>query len=104
MSNRITQYAAMVRAKRASIGDTALDGTSWDDAEKNLDINHFERVAYQNAQARSHAMGKLTTDEAMVVYRAIGEVGSSKNGGWSKGTDYALKVTVTKLMGELLLK
>tara|TARA_Y100000310_G_C20392207_1_gene673365 strand:+ start:45 stop:365 length:321 start_codon:yes stop_codon:yes gene_type:complete len=102
MGNRIEKYIAMVRAKQAEIGDVSLDGTPWDEAERNLDIDHLERVAYQNAQARAFASGVLTQDEAMIVYRSIGEVGSSKNGGWAAGVDYATKVTVTNLIGQLI--
>jgi len=102
MANRIEKYIAMVRAKQAELGDVALNGSSWEEAERNLDIDHLERVAYQNAQSRAFAMGVLSKDEAMIVYRAIGEVGSGKNGGWSAGVDYATKVTVTNLIGELI--
>ena len=101
MANRIATYITMVRAKQAEIGEP-LNGGTWEEAENDLDIDHLERIAYQNAQAQAFASGVLTQDEAMIVYRAIGEVGSSKNGGWTAGVDYATKVAVTNLVGQLL--
>lgn len=70
------------------------------DAE--MAVEAFEHFAYQEQQARAHVSGKLTADEAMIVYRALGEVGSASNGGWAAGTDLATKVSVTLLMGELV--
>lgn len=102
MGNRITKYAAMVQGKIDALDGIGLDGTPLDIAERDLDISHMERAAYQNAQARAFAMGRLTKDEAMTVYRAIGEVGTSKNGGWAADTNYAMKATVTNLIGQLL--
>ena len=66
-------------------------------------ITFQEHVAYQQAQVQAHASEKLTTDEAHVVYRALGEVYNANNEGWSAGADLATKVVVTQLMGELML-
>lgn len=104
MANRVEAHAATVRAAIASgqkvdgsgpIGDTAK-------LDADLAVTFSEHVAYQNAQARAHAAGILTPEEATTVYRALGEVGSEANGGWARGTDLALKVTVTTLMGSLV--
>lgn len=70
--------------------------------EKSLDVAFDEHFAYQEAQALAHAMGKLSQEDAMVIYRALGEVGSEKNGGWALGTDKATKVVVTLAMHELI--
>lgn len=104
MANRVEDHAATVREAIASgrkvdgsgpIGDTAAL-----DAE--LAVTFAEHAAYQDAQARAHLNGVITTDEAQTIYRALGEYGSEANGGWSKGTDLALKVTVTTVIGQLL--
>lgn len=65
-------------------------------------VEPFEHFAYQEQQGRAHVSGKLTADEAMIVYRALGECGSASNGGWATGTDLPTKVSVTMLMGELV--
>jgi hypothetical protein len=67
-------------------------------------VEFDEHFAFQQAQARAHVEQRLTTDEAQVVYVALGEVGSQSNGGWAAGTDTATKVAVTLAMGELLRK
>ena len=72
--------------------------------DENCAISFDDHFAYQNAQARAHAMGLLTPDEAQIVYRALGEVGSDTNGGWANETDTTTKVVVTRLIGELLEK
>lgn len=97
MANRITKHVASVRTKLADIG---VDASAKLDAEMAVDFS--EHFAFQNAQARAHVEGKLTTEEAQTVYIALGEVGSDANGGWSAGTDLATKVSVTMLMGQLL--
>jgi hypothetical protein len=69
-----------------------------------LAVTFEEHFQYQQLQARAHVMGNLTTDEAQIVYVALGEVGSPENGGWAAETTLATKVVVTQLMGELLEK
>lgn len=80
----------------------ALEPAKRDHLEASMDVEAFEHFAYQEEQARAHASGKLTADEAMIVYVALGENGSSANGGWAKDTDLATKVIVTQLMSELV--
>ena len=67
-----------------------------------MDVTAAEHFAYQEAQARAHASGRLSAGEAMIVYRALGETGSRGNGGWAAGTDLPTKVAATLLMGELI--
>ena len=97
--NRITRHIAGVRAKFDALTpkqQTELDAT--------MAVEFNEHFGFQQAQARAHAEGKLTTDEAQIVYIALGEVGSPDNGGWAAGTDTPTKVSVTMLMGELLAR
>lgn len=104
MVNRIETHAATVREAIAS--GLKVDGSGpigdVDKLNAELAVTFAEHAAYQDAQARAHASGKITTEEAQVIYRALGEIGSTSNGGWAKGTDLALKVTVTTLMGQLI--
>lgn len=95
--NRLAKHIEALKPKIA-----ALDTEARERLEASMAVEPFEHFAYQEQQARAHVSGKLTADEAMIVYRALGEVGSSKNGGWATGTDLATKVSVTLLMGELV--
>ena len=72
--------------------------------DANCAVTFDEHFAYQNAQARAHASGLLTPEEAQIIYMALGEVGSEANGGWASETDTTTKVVVTRLVGELLEK
>lgn len=95
--NRLAAHITMIQKR--------LDGLDADQVAKldaDMAVEAFEHFAYQEAQARAHVSGKLTADEAMIVYRALGENGSAKNGGWAADTNTATKVSVTLLMGELV--
>jgi hypothetical protein len=106
MGNRIADHAQTVRdaiaAGRKVDGSGTLDASSLPALDASLAVDFAEHAAYQTAQARAHASGKITTEEAFTVYAALGEIGSAANGGWAQGTDLALKVTVTTLIGQLI--
>jgi|HubBroStandDraft_4_1064222.scaffolds.fasta_scaffold04058_5 hypothetical protein len=97
MPNRVSAAIQRTRTKLATLTPEQRARLN-----SNMDLTFHEHFEYQNQQAQAHAMGKLSADEAMIVYRALGEVGSSKNGGWASGTDLATKIVVTQLIGELL--
>jgi hypothetical protein len=97
--NRLTATVDTVRAKMAD-----LSAEDQENLDREMAVDFSEHFAYQETQARAHAEGVLSTDEAQVVYVALGEVGSPANGGWASGTDTATKVAVTLLMGELLAR
>lgn len=97
--NRITPAIAKMQSRIE-----ALTPEKRANLDAGMAVEPFEHAAFQNAQAHALAAGNLTFDEAMVIYRALGEVGSSRNGGWASGTDLATKVIVTQVMGELLAK
>jgi hypothetical protein len=97
MTNRIANSIAALQPRIE-----ALDSETRKRLDSGTAIEFDEHFAYQNAQAAAHAQGKLTADEAMIVYRALGAVRSDSNGGWSARTDLATKVIVTKLISELL--
>lgn len=106
MANRIAD--AIDRARNAFRNGRKLDGSgpidpdAFDRIEPTLDVDFAEHAAYQDTQAWAHVSGILTTEEAQTIYVALGEVGSTKNGGWAAGTDLATKVVVTNVMRELL--
>jgi len=96
-SNRVARAIADIRGRLEVLEPekrTALNET--------LALENGEHFRFQNLQAEAHAMQKLTTDEALIVYESLGELGDLENGGWASGTDLATKIVVTQLMGELL--
>jgi len=95
--NRIAAAVERVSTKLAD-----LDAAKVSKLDAEMAVTFEEHYAFQNAQARAHVEQRLTTDEAQVIYIALGEVGSQKNGGWADGTSTATKVAVTLAMGELL--
>jgi hypothetical protein len=92
MANRVATAIERVRAN-----------PNLDKLAGGMAITFQEHVAYQHAQVRAHASERLTTEEAHIAYRALGEVYNANNEGWSAGTDLATTVVVTQLMGELML-
>ena len=56
-----------------------------------------EGPVYQDLQARAHAAGILTMDEAQTIYHALGGEGAH----WTEDTEPALRVVVTKTLAEL---
>lgn len=97
MANRLANHIAGIRVKLETLAPEAAANL-----DTEMAVDYSEHFAYQEEQARAHASGKLTADEALIVYNALGEVGSDANGGWAKGTDTATKVSVTLLMTELV--
>ena len=51
---------------------------------------------------QAHASGTLSTDEALVIYQALGESMSTENGGWQSHVTLSMKVTITQAMGDIL--
>jgi hypothetical protein len=98
-TNRVA--AAIARVQERLDG---LDEAKRTKLDADMAVGFEEHFAYQQAQAHAHLIGKLRTDEAQIVYAALGEVGSDNNGGWASGTGTATKVAVTMLMGELLAR
>lgn len=95
--NRMSKKIAEIRERIET-----LDEAEREKLDATLAVEFDEHFAYQQAQARAHVSGLISTDEAQVIYTALGEVGSADNGGWAAGTDTATKVVVTLAMGELI--
>ena len=66
-------------------------------AERVSELDAGEGMVYQNLQARAHAAGILTLEEATTIYGALG--GEAAH--WSDEADFALRVVVTKTLAEL---
>jgi hypothetical protein len=70
--------------------------------EAALDITYEDHFEYQKTQSMAHALGKITTDEAHVIYKALGEGYTEANGGWANHTNFPTKLACTKIIEELL--
>lgn len=97
---------SIARVRKALEQGMRLDGQPLpktfdrDAFERTLDNTPQEHFTYQTIQSQAHAMGKITTAEAQVIYIALGEVPAAD--GWAEGTDLATKVIVTQALGELI--
>jgi len=69
---------------------------------KFLDVSFEEHFTYQTAQAHAHASGLISAETANIIYRALGETGAPKNGGWAARADTATKYVVTLAMERIL--
>ena len=92
-TNRVQRAFEAVRARIAELPQATRDSL-----EATAAIDSQEHFAYQEQQARAHASGTLSLDEATLVYTALGESGSQQNGDWADATDLATKLTVTRLI------
>lgn len=68
--------------------------------ERGLDNTPAEHFRYQQLQSEAHALGHITTEDAIVIYAALGEAPDAS--GWAAGTDLATKLIVTEALGELV--
>jgi hypothetical protein len=108
MANRILECADryVERIKTQTAMGTGLSGQPIGQAliklEQSLALESWEHAQYQQQQARAHASGKLTTEEAQTIYIALGEAMSTKNGGWKSHVKLPLKIAITQTMEELV--
>ena len=79
-------------------------GPSLKRLEKEMGLDASEHAAFQQQQSQAAAMGDLNTDEAMLVYNALGEYHNPSNDGWAPGVGLATKVIVTQIISELLAR
>ena len=108
MTNRITNGASNYQKRIDGFIEKGVDLQGKPIAEalaildKNTDLTFSDHFNYQNLQARAHASGQLTTEEAQTIYVALGESMGSKNGGWKSHVKLPMKLIITQLMAELL--
>jgi len=67
-------------------------------ASKALDLTFDEHFVMQNAKSRAHAGGKISTDNAMFLYQALGNTPDHFN-----RQSFATKYVVTKML-HLIMK
>ncbi len=95
MPNRVTDAIARMDRKVAELPDDKRDSL-----RKNLETDFADLCHYQDLQARAHAMGRITTEEALTLYRAFGGEAPSPEH-WSRNS-LATQIIATQLIGELL--
>lgn len=93
----LSRHLPLIRERIATLSDEERE-----EFEAEMAVTPAEHFAFQNAQARAHAAGRIPTETAQLIYAALGEVGSTKNGGWASDTDLATKVVVMMAMPSLL--
>ncbi len=96
-ANRLADRIALIQ-KRIDSGVATKE--QMDRLDKQLHTSWADLVMYQDLQAQAHAAGKLTTEEADLVYRLLGRDSPSEEK-WDKLT-LAEKTALTQLMSELL--
>lgn len=94
--NRLTPAINRTRLKIAELPAEKIEAL-----EKHTEVTFEDHFQYQEMQARAHAMQKISQDEALIIYNALGEYRRDTNGGWTDGTDLATKVVITQMIGEL---
>ena len=108
MTNRIVNGASNYQKKIDGLIEKGVDpqgkpiAETLESMDRNMDLTFSEHSSYQDLQARAHASGQLTTEEAQTIYIALGESMSSKNGGWKSHVNLPMKLIITQLMAELL--
>lgn len=65
-------------------------------------IDFEEHFKFQALKSEAMLAGRIDVDVAQAICLALGDVYTEYNGGWADGVDLATKVTITKIMEELL--
>ena len=92
MANRLTAWIKTVEKDLKKV-DKAKQAT----LSEALTLDLSEVIGWQNAQAEAHAGGTLSTEDAQVIYHAIGPTGAN----WQCQT-LATRLVITQVMQTLL--
>jgi len=107
-SNRIADAIGRQQERIDALVESGVDlqgkpiAATLETLDANMALSASEHVAYQNQQAQAAAAGRLNTDEALLIYAALGEFADESNGGWQSGVGIAEKMVITQIIGELL--
>lgn len=100
MSNRVQDAIDEMKERLKGMNGVGLNGKSLDELEDEQDLPFDEFFTFQNAQSRAFASGRITFDESVTLYKALG--GEVYQDGWPEGTSLAVKVVVFKACAELM--
>jgi pantothenate kinase len=96
--NRVSLGIASAKAAIASrLASSAITQQIVDDLNKTLDMQLDEYVKFQELKSLSSINGKLTLEEANLIYDYLGNTPAHFN-----KQDVAVKSVLTKIFGELL--
>jgi hypothetical protein len=97
-----TRIDAHIAKCRNAIEDKIASGELTEEKlnqfNKSLDIDFSEFTTFQDLKSQAMLSGKLSEDEAMQIYRFLGEGGPGK----FNGLELAVKSTLTTIFAELL--
>ena len=96
----IERYQAKIEKFDRENGGRGLNGKPIIGLHDENALSFQDFVAFQNLQSQAFAAGKLTFEEAQLVYTALG--GEVHHGDWPENTSLATKLAITQLMGELV--
>ena len=108
MTNRIVACAERYKERIEAVKSKGVDlqlipsDESLAKLDETMALTFDDHFQYQQLQAQAHASGTLSTDEALVIYQALGESMSTENGGWRSHVTLSMKVAITQVMGEIL--
>lgn len=92
MANRIRQAAG--RYDKLLAGKSSRER---EDLYKLVELSGMEGPTYQTWQARAHAQGLITLEEATTIYAALGGEAAE----WDPTSSLALRLAITQTMKEL---
>lgn len=98
--NRIAEAITAMEDNISELNGVGVDGTPLSELDTDLRFDEF--VAFQNAQSRAFATGKVGMDEAQLLYRSLGGEMHHDGDGWPTDTSLATKIVVTKVCAELM--
>ena len=107
-SNRIADAIGRQQDRIDQLIDSGVDlqgkpiAASLERLDESFALSAADHAAFQGQQVKANATGRINTDEALLIYHALGEWADESNGGWQAGVGIAAKVVITQLMQELL--
>jgi hypothetical protein len=100
MVNRIADGIMNAAKKISNLNGVGLNGTPISELDVSLSFEEF--TAFQNAQSRAFASGKLSMDEAQLIYSSLGGEMHHGGDGWPSDTSIATKLVITQACAELM--
>lgn len=98
--NRIAEAITAMEAKISELNGVGVNGVPLSEIDTDLQFDEF--AAFQTAQSRAFASGKIGMGEAQLLYRSLGGEMHHEGDGWPRDTSLATKIVVTKVCAELM--
>ena len=99
MANRIIEAIAKMKQQIADrLAQGIVTAAKVAEADKGMNIEFDEFVAFQNLKSQAHVMGKLSLEEAQTIYGYLGEAGPEH----FNSQAIEVKAVLNKVLAELL--